>query len=73
VFVVARDPSPRAILAAVALITAAAWVAFVRMDMMTTRPITFLVAWTAMMTAMMLPSAAPLVLVHGRHWRRRAT
>jgi predicted metal-binding membrane protein len=71
VFVVARDTSTRAVVFTVGLATAAAWVAFVRMDMMTTRPIAFLAAWTAMMTAMMLPSAVPLVLVHGRRGRGR--
>jgi predicted metal-binding membrane protein len=58
-------------LAALLLATLAAWVALLQLDMMATRPLTFLGGWTVMMAAMMLPSAAPLVLVYGKRGRAR--
>jgi predicted metal-binding membrane protein len=49
--------------------TAVAWVAVVRFGMASSRPAAFLAGWALMMTAMMLPSAAPLVRVYGRRGR----
>jgi predicted metal-binding membrane protein len=64
-----RERAPITI-AALAAVTAAAWLALVAvgggMDM---RAAPFLGGWTVMMTAMMLPSVAPLVLVHRRAGR----
>ena len=57
--------------AALVIATLVAWVALFRLDMMTVEPLAFLAGWTVMMTAMMLPSAAPLVLVHGPRGRAR--
>lgn len=56
--------------AALAAITLAAWLALPRLDMMTSRPLAFVFAWTVMMAAMMVPSAMPFVLVYGPHGRR---
>jgi predicted metal-binding membrane protein len=58
-------------LAALVLATLAAWLVLMRLDMETMRPLAFLLAWTVMMVAMMLPSAAPLVLVYGPRGRTR--
>ena len=58
-------------LAALVLGTLAAWVAFVRLGMASAGLVAFLVGWVVMMTAMMLPSAAPLVLVYGPRGRGR--
>ncbi|HEY3185554.1 MAG TPA: DUF2182 domain-containing protein [Gaiellaceae bacterium] len=53
-----------AALAALAGVTAAAWVALIgRGEGMEMDPVPFVGAWTLMMTAMMLPSIAPLVLL----------
>jgi predicted metal-binding membrane protein len=60
-----------AAVAALAALTVAAWAAVAQLDMMDTRPIAFLAAWTLMMTAMMAPSAAPLVLLYARPGRAR--
>ncbi len=57
---------PVALLVLVAL---AAWVTLVRMAMVPSRPVAFLTGWGVMMTAMMLPSAAPLVRVYGPRGR----
>ncbi len=46
-----------------ALITLAAWAALVA-GLPMAEPATFLVAWTVMMTAMMLPSSAPMFLLY---------
>jgi predicted metal-binding membrane protein len=54
---------------AVAVPTVAAWIALTRVEMMDTRPLAFLAAWTLMMIAMMAPSAAPLVLLYARRGR----
>jgi predicted metal-binding membrane protein len=65
--VVSGDRRP---LAALAVVTVCAWAVLLfaasgmQMDV-----VTFLAAWTLMMTAMMLPSAAPLVVVHARAGR----
>jgi predicted metal-binding membrane protein len=63
--------SPAAALAVMglAVTTALAWAVLPRLDMMAAAPALFLLAWSVMMTAMMLPSAAPLVLVHPRGGR----
>jgi predicted metal-binding membrane protein len=63
----------RRALAAVALVTVAAWGALVAVGSgMQIEALPFLGAWALMMTAMMLPSAASLVLVHARAGRRTA-
>jgi predicted metal-binding membrane protein len=49
--------------AGLAVITLAAWVALIR-GTEVTDPATFLVAWTLMMVAMMLPSSAPMLLLY---------
>jgi predicted metal-binding membrane protein len=49
--------------AGLAMITLAAWAALVA-GLPTAEPATFLVAWTVMMTAMMLPSSAPMFLLY---------
>jgi predicted metal-binding membrane protein len=67
--VAARRATPTLPLAALALTTLAAWLALGRLDMMTAAPVLFLAGWTVMMVAMMLPSAAPLVLVYGQRGR----
>ena len=58
-------------LAAILLATLAAWATLLQLDMMTPRPAVFVAGWTVMMTAMMLPSAAPLVLLHRGEGRMR--
>src|SRR5919199_4723977 len=68
---VAARPMPIAPLTLLGVATLAAWIVLLRLDMMTTRPLVFLAAWTVMMAAMMLPSAAPLVLVYGKRGRVR--
>lgn len=67
----ARRSIPTIPLAALVLGTLAAWVAFVRLGMDSSGLVVFLVGWAVMMTAMMLPSAAPLVLVYGQRGRAR--
>jgi predicted metal-binding membrane protein len=67
----ARRSIPTIPLAALVLGTLAAWVAFVRLGMDSSGLVVFLVGWVVMMTAMMLPSAAPLVLVYGQRGRAR--
>jgi predicted metal-binding membrane protein len=63
----------RRALATVALVTVAAWAVLVSVASgMQIAALPFLGAWTLMMTAMMLPSAAPLVLVHARAGRGTA-
>jgi len=52
-----------------AVATAAAWAVLPHLDMMTAAPALFLLAWSVMMAAMMLPSVAPLVLIHPRGGR----
>jgi predicted metal-binding membrane protein len=53
-----------AALAGLAGVTAAAWVVLIRRgEAMEMEPVPFVGAWTLMMTAMMLPSIAPLVLL----------
>ncbi len=53
--------------AAIIVVAAAAWLATVRApDTMGMGAWPFLGTWTAMMTAMMLPSAAPLLLLYRR-------
>lgn len=64
----AMQVKPLALLGLVALV---AWVALVRLEMVPSRPVAFLAGWAVMMTAMMLPSAAPLVRVYGRRGRGR--
>src|SRR5256885_4587344 len=63
--------SPAAALAVMGLAVAAAlaWAVLPHMDMMTAAPALFLLAWSVMMAAMMLPSVAPLVLVYPRRGR----
>ncbi|TML03153.1 MAG: DUF2182 domain-containing protein [Actinobacteria bacterium] len=63
--------SPGAALAVMglAVATAAAWAVLPHLDMMTAAPALFLLAWSVMMAAMMLPSVAPLVLIHPRGGR----
>jgi predicted metal-binding membrane protein len=58
-------------LGALLLATLAAWVVLMRLDMGAMEPLAFLLAWTVMMVAMMLPSAAPLVRVYGPRGRTR--
>jgi predicted metal-binding membrane protein len=67
----ARRSIPTIPVAALVLGTLVAWVAFVRLGMDSSALAVFLVGWTVMMTAMMLPSAAPLVLVYGKRGRAR--
>ena len=55
--------------ATLAAITLAAWLALPQLDMMTSRLLAFVFGWTVMMTAMMVPSAMPFVLVYGRRGR----
>ena len=57
--------------AALVLASLAAWVALVQLEMMTSRPLEFLGGWIVMMTAMMLPSTVPLVLVYRQRGRAR--
>jgi predicted metal-binding membrane protein len=58
---------------ALALVTVAAWAALVGVASgMQTGAVPFLGAWALMMTAMMLPSATPLVVVHARAGRGTA-
>jgi predicted metal-binding membrane protein len=59
------------VLGALLVATLAAWVVLMRLDMGAMQPAAFLLAWTVMMAAMMLPSAAPLVLVYGPRGRAR--
>jgi predicted metal-binding membrane protein len=57
-------------LAALAVVTAAAWVALLRRgDGMEMEAVPFVGGWTLMMTAMMVPSIAPLVLLVRRSRR----
>jgi len=56
-------------LALLVFVTLVAWVALVRLEIPPSRPVAFLAGWGVMMTAMMLPSAAPLVRVYGRRGR----
>jgi predicted metal-binding membrane protein len=58
-----RDPANRLALAMLAAASAVSWIALgtYRSDM---GPTAFLVGWTLMMAAMMLPSIAPLVLLY---------
>jgi predicted metal-binding membrane protein len=58
-------------LGALLLATLAAWIVLTRLDMDAMQPLAFLLAWTVMMVAMMLPSAAPLILVYGPRGRTR--
>lgn len=58
-------------LAPLALVTLGAWLLLLRLDTTATRPAAFLAGWATMMTAMMLPSTAPLVLTYGRRGRGR--
>jgi predicted metal-binding membrane protein len=60
----------RVVVVALAAVTAAAWLALVvSRGGMEMDPLPFLTAWIVMMTAMMLPSVAPLALVHRRSGR----
>jgi len=52
-----------------AVATAASWALLPHLDMMTAAPALFLLAWSVMMAAMMLPSVAPLVLLYRRGGR----
>lgn len=62
-----RDP---VLVAALAAVAAAAWIALVvEWRDMTMEPALFLAGWVVMMTAMMLPSIAPLALVQRRSGR----
>jgi len=66
-------PGDRRAVSALALATVAAWAALVSVASgMQIAALPFLGAWALMMTAMMLPSAAPLVLVHARAGRGTA-
>ena len=58
-------------IAAIVAVTFAAWIAFVSVGMSSAGIAIFLLGWVAMMTAMMLPSVAPLVLVFGKRGRGR--
>ncbi len=69
--VAARRAIPTPPLAALVLGTLVAWVAFVRLGMSADGLLVFMAGWVVMMTAMMLPSAAPLVLVYGKRGRGR--
>jgi predicted metal-binding membrane protein len=69
--VAARRSIPTMPLAALVLGTLAAWVAFVRLGMASAGLVAFLGGWVVMMTAMMLPSAAPLVLMYRQRGRGR--
>ena len=62
-------PGIAAPVAALAGLTLAAWLALPHLDMMTSRPLAFVFAWTVMMTAMMVPSSMPFVLVYGPRGR----
>ncbi len=58
---------------ALAAAAAIAWlVTLAASDRMAVGPVMFVAAWTIMMTAMMLPSAAPLVLLYSRGASPRA-
>jgi predicted metal-binding membrane protein len=67
----AKRSIPTIPLVGLVLGTLAAWVGFVRLGMDSASLAVFLVGWVVMMTAMMLPSAAPLVIVYGRRGRAR--
>jgi predicted metal-binding membrane protein len=69
--VATRRAIPTPPLAALVLGTLVAWVAFVRLGMSADGLVVFMAGWVVMMTAMMLPSAAPLVLVYGKRGRGR--
>ena len=56
-------------LAALVAVTAAAWALLLQVDMMASQAATFVGAWGLMMTAMMLPSAAPLVALYRQRGR----
>lgn len=56
-------------LVALVAVTLAAWVTLVSFEVNATHPVVFLMGWAVMMTAMMLPSAAPLVRVYGQRGR----
>jgi predicted metal-binding membrane protein len=69
-------PLDRTVLTAAVLagVVAAAWaVTASAPETMDLGPVPFLAAWTAMMAAMMLPSAAPLVLLYRRGSTPRST
>lgn len=69
--VATRQPLSAKPLAVLIAVTLAAWVALVTFELNATHPVVFLMGWTVMMTAMMLPSAAPLVRVYGQRGRGR--
>lgn len=57
----------RATAAALALVAGGAWIVTVAASgRMIMGPVMFVAAWTVMMIAMMLPSAAPMVVLHAR-------
>jgi predicted metal-binding membrane protein len=69
--IAARGGTPAAALAVLAAVTLGAWVVLVHLDTTAARLAAFLLAWTVMMVAMMLPSAAPLVLLYRQRGRPR--
>jgi predicted metal-binding membrane protein len=69
--VAARRATPTRPLALLVLGTLVAWVAFARLGMSSEGLVVFMAGWVVMMTAMMLPSAAPFVLVYGKRGRGR--
>ena len=70
--VATRRSIPTMPLAALVLGTLVAWAAFVRLGMSSAGLVVFMVGWVVMMMAMMLPSAAPLVLGVREAWPRQA-
>lgn len=69
-----RFATDRRTAAALAAVAGVAWLVTIAASRhMTVGPVAFLVAWTIMMVAMMLPSAAPLVLLYARGASARGT
>jgi predicted metal-binding membrane protein len=69
-----RLANDRLTAAALALVAGIAWlVTLATSGHMVVGPVMFVAAWTVMMVAMMLPSAAPLVLLYSRGASARAT
>jgi predicted metal-binding membrane protein len=52
-------------------VAGAAWVALASEPLMAETPAVYILAWTLMMTAMMLPSVAPLVTLYARSAKSR--
>src|SRR5512135_3444679 len=69
-----RFTTDRLTAAALAAVAGVAWLITITVSgHMTVGPVMFVTAWTIMMVAMMLPSAAPFVLLHSRGGSARGT